>query len=404
MVPGLLRMPPGLGENPAGTELPIGPLLTLLFKRLDGENIRWAVLRNAEGLPGYTRYDVDLLVEPGQTEVFRIVEECAAETGWRCMGRIRKRHYACLLMAKTQPDGGLFFLPLDVFSGLEYRGLRLLETKEVLAARIPNAAGIWHLPPALDAVITLLKEWLPHGVLKENSPRVGSEERRRRSGSVPVMAGPFRRGGIGCNTGRQGTAGGVVAFPRRSADASRGTPASDILAPAGVPACGGGGRCACVPAFARVAGLPGRRGWLRKNHVGPRVGFGIVQAAIQSCSIYSRPCGRAAAVPGYAGMVSPNEPGSPRAGDPPVEGHDGADSRLEVDGSGVVLRRGPEPGPVAVPSLAGGGGGGGGAVEPDSDGPLVCGLFCSAGTSQLSCRFPEGIESPGAPGRTCCFA
>lgn len=169
MIPGLLRMPQGLGENPSGAELPIGPFLRLLFKRLDEEGVRWAVLRNAEGLPEFTRYDVDLLVEPGCHALFRLVDECAAETDWRCTGRIRKRHYTCLLMAKSLPSGGLFFLPLDFFTGLEYRGLRFLKTEDVLAERIRSDTGVWGLPPETDAAITLLKEWLPHGTLKENS-------------------------------------------------------------------------------------------------------------------------------------------------------------------------------------------------------------------------------------------
>jgi hypothetical protein len=168
MIPGLLRMPPSLGENPPDALLPIAPFIRALADRLDKARLRWAILRNAEGLPWHTRYDLDVLVDPDHQEQFlRIVESCAAETGWQVAGRMGKRHYACLMLLKGSVEKGLTFLPLDVFSSLEHRGLRYLDTREVLGKRLRNPNGFWTLPAGLQAAIAVLKELLPHRHLKE---------------------------------------------------------------------------------------------------------------------------------------------------------------------------------------------------------------------------------------------
>jgi len=169
MEPGLLRMPPGLGEHQPGEALPFGPLVRRIAERLDEAGIEWAVLRNAEGLPNFTRYDIDLLISPRRgPAAVRLIESCAADTGWRVIGRIRKRHYLCLMLVYGEGEEA-FFLPIDLFTALEYRGLRYLDAAAVLTRRIRTPAGIWALPTGLEAAITLLKEWFPHGVLKENS-------------------------------------------------------------------------------------------------------------------------------------------------------------------------------------------------------------------------------------------
>jgi len=170
MRPGLLRMPEGLGENAPGVSLPIGPFVTSLAARLDEAGIPWAVLRNAEGLPDFTRYDVDLLTLPEHLSACtEWIRKCAEESGWQLAGRIEKRGYTCLMLMKGSVESGLFFLPLDIFTALEYRGLRYLDVADVLASRVRTPSGIWTVSSGMDAAITLLKEFFPHGVLKENS-------------------------------------------------------------------------------------------------------------------------------------------------------------------------------------------------------------------------------------------
>ena len=170
LTPGLLRMPDGAGENSPSEPPPIAPLIRRIAGALDQAGIPWLVLRNAEGLPSFTRYDVDLLTQPRfGGRVRRIVEEAACECGWQVAGRIRKRRYDCLMLLRRGGDGGLHFLPVDIFSALEFRGLVYLDAAVALRMRIRSPQGIWTLPAGAAAAITLLKEILPHGRIKENS-------------------------------------------------------------------------------------------------------------------------------------------------------------------------------------------------------------------------------------------
>jgi hypothetical protein len=168
--PGLLRMPAGLGENDPRAVLPMETLVRRVADRWDATGISWVVLRHAAGLPEFTRYDLDILVAPEQArKAVAILEECVVATGWQIAGRICKYHYQCLLL-KTGGDGSrLFFLPVDVFSALQYRGLRYLDAHAVLRRRVKTFKGIWCLPPGVEAAISWLKEVLPHGKLKDNS-------------------------------------------------------------------------------------------------------------------------------------------------------------------------------------------------------------------------------------------
>lgn len=167
--PGLLNMPAGLGENEPHLVLPMKALVRRIADRWEAAKIAWVVLRNAEGLPEFTRYDLDILMAPDQArKAAGILEECVAETGWNIAGRIRKYHYQCLLLMHAS-QGNIFYLPVDMFTALQYRGLRYLNTHDILQKRLPSAQGIWCLPPGVEASITLLKELLPHRKLKENS-------------------------------------------------------------------------------------------------------------------------------------------------------------------------------------------------------------------------------------------
>lgn len=168
--PGLLRMPAGLGENDSRAVLPMETLVRRVADRWDAAGISWVVLRHAAGLPEFTRYDLDILVAPEQArKAVAILEACVAAAGWQVAGRMRKYHYQCLLL-KTGGDGSrLFFLPVDVFSALQYRGLRYLDAHAVLRQRVKTPKGIWCLPPGVEAAISWLKEVLPHGKLKDNS-------------------------------------------------------------------------------------------------------------------------------------------------------------------------------------------------------------------------------------------
>ena len=163
----------GPGENSPGVTLPMGPLVADLFAAFDRDSVDWAVLRNAEGLPEYTRYDIDILIGPSQMRsAAQIVRQVAAKHEWKVLGRIDKRHYQCLMLMSPlpeEPGQQPQFLPIDLFSDLEYRGDRFSDTTAGLANRTKHASGVWMVRPGFDAATTAIKELLPHGTLKHNS-------------------------------------------------------------------------------------------------------------------------------------------------------------------------------------------------------------------------------------------
>jgi thymidylate kinase len=170
LVPGLLEMPPGSGEHSHGKFEAQALLLKSLFERWNARELRWTVLRNASELPFFTRYDVDILVAPeNYCQMLSVVEEVVSENEWNVVGRINKRHYACLLLECDAGNEGPLFLPLDFFTALEYRGYSYLDVESALSARIRTDKGVWTLPDTWQAAITLLKEWFPHGQLKVSS-------------------------------------------------------------------------------------------------------------------------------------------------------------------------------------------------------------------------------------------
>jgi len=143
-------------------------LLREVFDRFSASRITWAIARNAEGLPSYTRNDVDILIEPKRLAHAKdIVQSSAGDQGWSVIGTLSKRNYTCLLLAIHQKHP--FYLPIDLFSAFEYRAHPFVECRHALQNRIQNDSGIWVLPDGFVAASTVMKELLPHSVLKENS-------------------------------------------------------------------------------------------------------------------------------------------------------------------------------------------------------------------------------------------
>ena len=210
--PGLLSMPEGLGEHRADAFEPMARLLRAMMMRWDDAGIEWAVLRNADQLPDYTRYDVDVLVrKDGLKKLLSITQEVAGGQGWRVAGRIQKRFYTCLMLQRGSMEDGLQFLPLDFFTALEFRGFHYLRVAEVLGARVRTGRGVWTVPPPWDAAITILKEWLPHGGLKENS----RDAVQRMAGAYPEQMADVLKRAVGDQ------AGGPLVEAARGADWDR---------------------------------------------------------------------------------------------------------------------------------------------------------------------------------------
>lgn len=136
--------------------------LQSLFERLNEASVSWAILRGAEGLPFYTRRDVDILVaEQDYKRAAAIVYEVATELGWVRLATFKSMHMCAQWL--MYPGKEPLFLPIELFLTQAYRGVPLVDAAYGLANRKQMPYGVWVVPDGFSAVTTLLKELVSHG-------------------------------------------------------------------------------------------------------------------------------------------------------------------------------------------------------------------------------------------------
>lgn len=149
-------------------DVPIGSLVRHFFEAMDAEELPWAVLRGSEGLPDDTRYDIDLLIQPGDVDRAEgILRKSARQEGWSVVRIVDKFAYRCCLLISPGPERR--YLPIDFFGGCHHRFYRIADGEYGLNARIRNEAGVAIVPAGFGAAVALLKELTRHPTFKENS-------------------------------------------------------------------------------------------------------------------------------------------------------------------------------------------------------------------------------------------
>ncbi|BDS07650.1 hypothetical protein NT6N_26900 [Oceaniferula spumae] len=176
-------------KEPKPSDVPIGSLVRLFFNRLDEQGLSWAVLRGSEGLPDYTRYDIDLLIRPEDTgRAEAVLREAATEEGWSVVRIVDKFAYRCCLLISPGPERR--YLPIDLFGGCHHRFYPIADGRYGLDASIRNDQGVMVVPTGFGAAVALLKELTRHPDFKENS------RDEVRTGTLED-ADSFRRGLVG---------------------------------------------------------------------------------------------------------------------------------------------------------------------------------------------------------------
>ncbi len=174
-------------------DVPIGALVRRFFGALDTAELPWAVLRGADGLPDFTRYDIDLLVRPGDEDrVERELRGAAEAEGWAMVRLVEKFGYRCCLLVSPGPVRR--FLPIDLFGGCHHRFYPMADWEFGLSSARLHEDGVRVVAPGFGATVTLIKELMRHPVFKENS----RDEVRRGASEDPES---FRRGVSGILSG-----------------------------------------------------------------------------------------------------------------------------------------------------------------------------------------------------------
>jgi thymidylate kinase len=154
---------------PTPAELaPIGPVVRRFFHLLDEAGVAWAILRGSDGLPEQTRYDIDLLIDPGAMDRGEaLLAQAAAAEGWAMVRIIEKLQYRCCLAAS--PGSTPRFLPIDFFGRCLHRFYPIADEQYALRHRQRNDAGVWVVPAGFGAALALVKELMRHDTFKANS-------------------------------------------------------------------------------------------------------------------------------------------------------------------------------------------------------------------------------------------
>jgi thymidylate kinase len=148
--------------------VPIGSLIRRFFKILDEKEIPWAVLRGSDGLPDYTRYDIDMLINPVDTDRCEAaLREAAEKEGWAVVRIIEKFAFRCCLLISPGPVRR--YLPIDFFEDCYHRFYSIADGQYGLEKRLRNQEGVAVVPPGFGAAVALLKELVRHPTFKENS-------------------------------------------------------------------------------------------------------------------------------------------------------------------------------------------------------------------------------------------
>jgi len=159
------RSPGGAAPLP---RLPMGPFVRTLFAALNDQKIPWAVARNHEGLPDYTRNDIDIIIRAADlARARRIVRDAAAKHGWVNLGEVDKYHYHSIWLAS--PDEDRQFLLIDLYTGFSDMGFDFADLELGLATRRPYVESVMVVPPGFAAATVIMKELLPHSILKESA-------------------------------------------------------------------------------------------------------------------------------------------------------------------------------------------------------------------------------------------
>ncbi len=151
-------------SQPAPDRSPLAQLLVGIFDALEGDGIRYCVLRGYADLPQATRNDVDLAIDPAALDrVHEHVARVARDAGWLWAGRDDQSGVSRVKLFHPEHPGGM--LPLDLCVEHSVWGMRYADPEFVLDTELRHE-GIRVARPGCEAAVSLLKGLLRHGTVK----------------------------------------------------------------------------------------------------------------------------------------------------------------------------------------------------------------------------------------------
>lgn len=141
----------------------LSPFIQPLFKALNDQGFRYAVLRNYRGLPDYVRHDIDLVVGPESlSSIIRLILRVGEQTGWRSLG-VRRGACTTVFLKNVETSRELHF---DLSSGPRWYAFEFVDWGVILESRV-LFNNIYVADMAAEAVVCLMLRLLYGGYVKE---------------------------------------------------------------------------------------------------------------------------------------------------------------------------------------------------------------------------------------------
>jgi hypothetical protein len=173
---------------------PFGEFLGTLIQALEGEGVRYCILRNYEGFPiNNIGNDIDFLIF--SSDLPHAIHALQSIEGVRIVGYIERASVASFYLEGISDHPKHHALEVDFDLNLAWKGLPFLTTRPVLQAAIPRTVGnmTFFVPsPIHEAIISFFTSLLIAGKLKEKYfPKVQRTFANDRSGVIAALLPQF---------------------------------------------------------------------------------------------------------------------------------------------------------------------------------------------------------------------
>lgn len=163
-------------SGPYPSSLPVGPFLTQLFSQLDEAGVSYCVLRAYQGLPEIVDHDVDLLVPQDHLALFgQVLGQVCVSTDWYLVKTVSRFGFRSWYVASERNGALPVVVHIDVWTQIHWKAVIYADREAILSTR-RRYNGIWVASSGTEAAISLLKEYLQFGKVKDKGQ--GKTKRR----------------------------------------------------------------------------------------------------------------------------------------------------------------------------------------------------------------------------------
>jgi thymidylate kinase len=148
-------------------------LLNTIFSQLSIRNLDYCILRNYQGLPHDVGNDVDMFIPKQQIKEFEtVLNECLADSNWIWIKSVHRFCFHSYYIAELIPTSTI--LKIDVWGSINWRSFSTASSQVILDTK-QNFNGFWVVSSGTEAGISIFKEYLQFGKVKDKGDGIHKE-------------------------------------------------------------------------------------------------------------------------------------------------------------------------------------------------------------------------------------